>query len=137
MTVRIPMKGATLKLTITGTPTLIPQVQEISDILGGESAMIDVTDLDSTAKQSMGGLIDWGEMAFKIFYDYSDSTHVALYTQFAALTEATFLATLANTAASTVQVVGPIKSIQQKAGGPTNTIMLEVKVKINSLTQTA
>lgn len=136
MTNRIPMKGATLKLTITATPTLIPQVTSIDDIIGAESAMIDTTDLDSTAVQNMGGIINWGEMSFKLNFDPSDTTHVAIRTHHATLTEATFLVTLADTGGATIQVVGPIKTCKLMGGATTDLFKGEVTVKINSLTLT-
>jgi len=133
---RIPMKGATLKIDIAATPTLIPQVTSADVMLGGETAMIDITDLDSTAVQNTAGLLDYGTMDFKGNWDPSNASHAAILSQWAAGTAATFLATLADTGAATVQTVGPIKTLKITGGGPNDLAKFECSQKINSYTIT-
>lgn len=137
MAVRIPMKGTTLKLTIVATPTLVPQVVDITAFLSGETAMIQVTDLDSTSEQNYAGLPDFGTLDFKINYDPSDTTHQAIISQWIAGTNTvTFLATLADTNAATIQTVGPIKTVKSTGGAPNDLVRLECSQKINSYTIT-
>lgn len=132
MTNRIPMKGATLKIEIASTPTQIPQVTSADTILGGETAMIDITDLDDTAVQSTAGLLDYGTMDFKGNWDPSNSVHQAILSQWAAGTAATFLATLSDTNAGTISTVGPIKTLKLTGGGPNDLARFECSQKINS-----
>lgn len=136
MTVKFPMKGATLSVTIASVPTVIPNVKSIDDIVGIDNTMIDITYVNSTAVQNMKGLPDYGSLTFKIDYDPSDTTHLALVTQAAGSDDTTLLVTLANTAASTIQVVGPLKMVTKKGGGPNDIYRAECSLKINSLTET-
>lgn len=136
MTVKVPMKGATLSLTIAATPTLIPQVVSIDDIVMLEKVAIDVTNLASTNKQTMKGIGDLGSLTFKVQHDPSDTTHLALESQCAADDDSVILVTLANTAASTIECTGPLMKSGKKGGGTGDLYIGEYSLKINSMTQT-
>lgn len=137
MAVKIPMKGYTVKVDIALTPTLIPQVTSAESLLGGETAMIVTTDLSSTSEQNTAGLKDCGTMDIKGNWDPSDPAHEALLSQWIAGTDATFIGLMTNTAASTIQTIGPIKSLKL-TGGDSNTLAkFELSQKINSFTITA
>ena len=53
--------------------TAIKNVQSISGIGSGSASDIDVTDLQSTAKEYLTGLKDEGEISIALKYDYSDA----------------------------------------------------------------
>lgn len=132
---RIPMKGATLAIDISATPTAIPQVTSADAMLSGETAMIPTTDLDSEAEQNMAGLPDYGTMDFKGNWDPSDSTHQAILSQWAeGLNTATFTATLADSGAARITTIGPIKTFKITGGGPNDLAKFECSQKINSYT---
>lgn len=137
MTVRFPMKGATLQVEIASTPTLVPNVKKIDDIVGLDNAMVDITYLNSSAVQNMKGMPDYGSLTFTIDYDPSDTVHLALSSQAAGTDDTTLLVTMANTAASTIEVVGPLKMLNKKGGGPNDLYRAECSLKINSLTEVA
>jgi hypothetical protein len=134
---RIPLFGTTLKLTISATPTAVPQVVSLDMNLGADFTMIDVTDLDSTSIQNYSGLADFGTLDFKINYDPSDTTHQAIISQAIARgNTVTFLSTFTDTGAATIQTVGPIKSIKFSGGNHAGLLQITCSQKINSYTIT-
>lgn len=136
MAVRVPMKGATLTLLISASPTAIPGVISIDDIDIHERKTIDVTELATANEQAMKGVGNLGMLNFKIHFDPSDTTHLALQTQLEADDDSTITATLANTAASTIQCVGPLVKLSKKGGGVGDKYIADVSLKINSITRT-
>lgn len=66
-------KGTTLgvKLTTAATTyTLIGSVQEVPEV-GGKPDKIEVTTLEDSSKRYIPGLVDPGDLAFKLLYDNS------------------------------------------------------------------
>lgn len=57
---------------------------------GGSASVIDVTSLQSTAKEKRMGLADEGQLQFTINYVPADATHIALRAARAARTETNF-----------------------------------------------
>lgn len=136
MGTRIPLMATTLKLTITGTPTLVPQVTMLDVYFGGEADMIEITDLDDTAHQHISGLKDYGTLDFKLNYNPANAVHAAIISQWAAGTEATFLATAGDSGNTTFETVGPIKTCRISGGGSNSLYVMNVSQKINSSTIT-
>lgn len=136
MAVRVPMKGASLQLTIASTPTAIPGVISIDDIDIHERKMVDVTELASANEIMMKGVGSIGSFNFKIHFDPSDTTHLALQTQLEADDDSVITATLANTAASTIAVTGPLYKLAKKGGGNGDKYIADVSLFINSITRT-
>lgn len=133
---RIVMQGSTLKLTITGTPTLIENVTTISDIVPMTRAQVSITALDDSAEQTAKGLLNWGSLKFSIMRDPTDSVHQALETQAQGSDDSVITATLPNTAATTIAVTGPIVSSSSKGGGNNDKFMTDYELKINSVVET-
>lgn len=69
--------------------TAISEVKTFSGP-GGSASVIDVTSLESTAKEKRMGLADEGQLQFTINYIPSDATHAALRTARANRTETNF-----------------------------------------------
>lgn len=136
MAVKVPMKGASLTLLISATPTAIPGVISIDDIDIHERTLIDVTELASANEQKIKGVGKIGMLNFKIHFDPSDTTHLALQTQLEADDDSTITATLANTAASTIACVGPLFKLSKKGGGNDAKYIADVSLAINSITRT-
>ncbi|OXI42122.1 phage tail tube protein [Burkholderia aenigmatica] len=63
----------------TGAPTWV-KVKNLTDISGfnGAANVIDVTDLDSKAKEKRLGLQDWGQVALTINTNLKEPSHSAL-----------------------------------------------------------
>lgn len=136
MTVRIPMKGATLRVTIGGTPTLIPTVLTIDDIVPRARTPIDVSAIDDAADYTVKGRMNYGSLTWTMMFDPSDTTHLALQSQCDGEPDTTLLVTLNNTAASTIQVVGPLLKVGTKGGDANSKYMASCELKINSITET-
>lgn len=143
MASRIRIQTSTLQITITATPTLIPNVVSADTSLGLENPMIDISDLDSTSVQNTIGLRDNGTVDFKINYDPSNAAHAALLAQCvsgtntAAANDTTLLFTLtADPGGGTISTVGPIKTFKLSGGGPNSLLQATVSQKVNSYTVT-
>ena len=63
-----------------GTPVFTTFIKNVTDISGfdGTASEIDVTDLDSTAKEKVLGLQDWGSLTLTTNINLADPTHAAL-----------------------------------------------------------
>lgn len=140
---RIRVQLTTLKITITITPTLIPNVVSADAFLSLENPLIDISDLDSTLVQNTAGLGDAGTVDFKINYDPSNAAHAAILAQWvtgtntAAANDTTILATLtADPGGATLSTVGPIKTFKVTGGGPNSLVQATVSQKVNSYTVT-
>jgi hypothetical protein len=69
-------QGTTISISANvSTPsyTVIKNVTTIDGIQGGSASDIEVTDLSSTAKEYVTGLIDNGEISLAVKYDYDDA----------------------------------------------------------------
>ena len=77
----IPAQGTVLKIG-AGSPIVYTAIPEIKTFNGpgGSAAVIDVTDLSSTAKEKRMGLQDEGQLGFNINYRPDHAQHVALRT---------------------------------------------------------
>lgn len=77
-------------------------IVNVSDITGfdGKAAEIDITDLDSTAKERRLGLQDWGTLTLTTFINFKEASHAALLAAKKAGTALTFRVTLSD--ASTI-----------------------------------
>lgn len=66
----------------SGSPVSYSAIGEIKSWSGpgGQASVIDVTDLDSTAKEKRAGLQDEGQLTFEINYLPTDTEHQALRT---------------------------------------------------------
>jgi hypothetical protein len=79
--VNIDTTGKTITAgTATATPTTFTAIANVKDFTGldGSASEIDVTNLDSTAKEFRLGLTDPGQFSMNIDYDDSNAGHQAL-----------------------------------------------------------
>lgn len=134
---RIPMKGSTLKVEISATPTLITGVMTVDDIVPRARAAIDVSAIDDAADQTVKGRMNYGSFTWTMMFDPTDATHLALQTQCDGEDDTTMLVTLNTADASTIEVVGPLLKIGTKGGDANAKYMANCELKINSITEVA
>lgn len=79
----IKTQGTLLQIEKTASPgeyETISGVYSIGGLGGGDSAEIDVTDFDSTAKEFLLGLKDEGTLSVSLNYDPDNTNHILLDT---------------------------------------------------------
>ena len=133
MAVRVPSKGTVLKkggVSSAAAYVAVAQVRGIGDI-GGESDEIDVTDLDSTAKEFLMGLPDNGIFEVTLAFDPATAAH----TDFFALQKSQALnywqIVLANAASYTWQVAAYVKSFKITGMTPGGVIEAKCGLRIS------
>ena len=85
-------QGMEFKISMGGSPVTYSTITEIKTFSGpgGSASVIDVTDLQSLAKEKRMGLADEGQLSFTINYIPTDVTHAALRQARADRTETDF-----------------------------------------------
>jgi len=75
-------QGAGIYLSDDASPEVYTEIAQVVSISGpdGSAAEIDVTALDSTAKEWLMGLPDEGSVSLEVIHDPSDTQHEALRT---------------------------------------------------------
>jgi hypothetical protein len=106
----ISAQGTTLEMN-TGT-TLAPVLTPIKNMtsfsgFSGAASDIDVTDLDSTAKEYRAGLQDWDSVSLDLNINMAEPSHVALLAAKKAGTVKEFTATLSD--GTTIKFTGYVK----------------------------
>jgi hypothetical protein len=79
----VESQGTVLAIDLgDSSPTVFTAIPEVRDLTFGDgaAAVIDVTDLSSTAKEKRMGLQDWGQATFTIMWLSGNSTHMELRT---------------------------------------------------------
>lgn len=78
----IEAQGTTLKIGTGTSPITYTTIKEVKSFTGpgGSAAVIDVTDLSSTAKEKRMGLQDEGQLSFVMNYLPDDVQHALLRT---------------------------------------------------------
>lgn len=77
----VSTKGTNLTVKLgTATAVKVGGVKDFSGLGGGSTAIIDATDLDSTAKEKLMGLPDEGTCSFSMNYQPTDAGQAALET---------------------------------------------------------
>jgi predicted secreted protein len=73
-------QGVKIQIGLTMSPDSYIDIPEIKTFTGpgGSAAVIDVTDLNSAAKEKRMGLADEGQLTFTMHYIPSDAAHAAL-----------------------------------------------------------
>ncbi|MEN7529338.1 phage tail tube protein [Cupriavidus sp. DL-D2] len=96
--VDIDTTGKTVTAAGTATPLGWTKIENLVSFKGfdGQASELDVTDLDSTAKEFRLGLQDWGTFSFDVNKDFTDPGQVALDTAKRTGTLKTFKLTLPN-----------------------------------------
>lgn len=78
--VYIDTTGKTITAAGTATPSSFSTIGNIRSFTGfdGSASEIDVTNLDSLAKEFLLGLVDQGQFSLEMDYDYDNTGHIAL-----------------------------------------------------------
>ena len=78
--VEIDSTGKTITAAGTATPVTWTKIKNFLSFKGfdGQADEIDTTDLDSTAKENILGLQDWGTFTFDVNKDFTDPGQLAL-----------------------------------------------------------
>lgn len=98
----------------------------------GEASEIDTTDLDSTAKEFILGLVDNGNFNMEIFPDYADTGQDALRTKAISGASAAFILTLNDGSPSTTGTfTAYIKNAHSISGGVDAAVEGSVSCKIS------
>lgn len=87
----IKTQGTQLYKVATATTSIVITKLTNPTPPSGSADEIEITDLDSTAKEYLQGLIDYGEATFDINYDPADTSHQALEADLAAGTTSEWL----------------------------------------------
>ena len=103
----IEAQGVTLKYSI-GSPTTFAAIANVTGFQGpgGSASVIDVTNLDSTAKEKLMGLPDEGQFTVDINLDPDDASHIALRGARAARTRTEFKVTFTDSSPATGSFFG-------------------------------
>lgn len=128
-------QGAVFKIGDGGGPetfTAIGEVVSISGIGGGSPSEIDVTNLSSTAKQYLMGLIDEGEVSLTLSLDTGDTQQTALRTARANGTATNFELDLTDSGPTTISFQAFVKTFAVGVALD-DKITLEVSLRINGL----
>ena len=85
-------QGMLIKIGNGASPQVFTTISEIKTFSGptGSAAVIDVTDLSSTAKEKRMGLADEGQLSFTINYIPDNTQHTLLRTRRASREETDF-----------------------------------------------
>lgn len=79
----IETQGTTFEIQTADTPSIVwTAIGGFKDFngFGGSAAVIDTTDLSSTAKEKLMGLQDWGQFQINFNHDDGDAGQTALVT---------------------------------------------------------
>ncbi|KAI3591655.1 hypothetical protein D9X30_3480 [Cupriavidus sp. U2] len=108
--------GKTVTAAGTATPLNWVKIENFVSFKGfdGQASDIDVTDLDSTAKESISGLQDWGNFSFDVNKDFTDPGQLALDAAKRASQKKTFKLTLPNLKTKTFD--GNVKNTPLEGG---------------------
>ena len=73
-------QGAKIAVSGSASPSIFTNIANVENIdeSGDSRDQIEVTNLDSTAKEFAPGLVDFGTVVISINYDQEEATHVTL-----------------------------------------------------------
>ena len=124
-------QGMDLQIGDGGSPenfTTIPEIKSFSGP-GGSATVIDVTDLQSTAKEKRMGLQDEGQLSFEINYIPTDSEHAQLRTDRANQTERNFQLVFTDGSSTTWSFSGFVTGFSV-SGGVDDVVNASVTIEI-------
>jgi predicted secreted protein len=94
-TAAVASAGATVTIKVgAGTAVLIKGLNDFSGLGGGSAAVIDVTDLDSPAKEKLMGVKDEGSVSLNFNYIAADAGQIAAFGARDSVTLCTFVITI-------------------------------------------
>ena len=124
----IKAQGTTLKVQSTSPWTAVGGVKSYSGF-DGEASEIDTTDLDSTAKEFILGLVDNGNLGLEVFPDYSDAGQDILRALAISGNSDIFILTLVDTTTATFTAF--VKNAHSISGGVDAAVEGSVALKIS------
>ena len=103
----IESQGIVLSYSI-GSPTEFAPIGNVTGFTGpgGAAAVIDISNLDSTAKEKLMGLPDEGQLTLDINYDPDNASHIALRGARRARTRCEFSIALTDATPTTLSFFG-------------------------------
>lgn len=113
----IPAQGTKFAYAAIGSPPAWADIPEINTINGpdGSAPTIDVTDLDSTAREYILGLKDEGSFSLGINYIMTNAVHAALRAAWAARAKLQFRVTFADATTTVWEFQGFVTGFAQTA----------------------
>ena len=117
MPTAIESQGCVIYYTV-GSPT---NMQAIGNVVsfngpGGSASVIDVTNLDSLAKEKRMGLPDEGQFTLELNYDPDNAAHIALRTARKTRTKVEFKLTLTDVTATSLIFYGYVLGFAIQGG---------------------
>lgn len=114
--VDVDTTGKTITASGTATPVTFTNVANVKTFTGfdGAASEIDVTNLDSVAKEFRLGLVDSGQFTFEIDYDSANAGHIALRAKQVSGVLSNFKLTLPN--ATVITFTGYVKKFSLGGG---------------------
>lgn len=114
----IPSQGTKFAVGVVGSPVTYSDIPEIRSIGGpdGTAPTIDVTDLDSTAKEYLLGLKDEGSFSLDIMYIPANTVHASLRSAWSLRTKKSFRMTFVDTGTTVWEFDGYVTGFSEKLG---------------------
>ena len=125
-------QGTLLKIGNGATPEIFTKISEIKTFSGpgGSASVIDVTDINSTAKEKRMGLADEGQLSFTINYIPDDTQHKALRAARASREETNFKLVFTDDSPSTTWDFAGFVTGFSVSGSVDNVIEASVTIEI-------
>jgi predicted secreted protein len=131
-------QGMLIKIGNGASPQVFNTISEIKTFSGptGSAAVIDVTDLSSTAKEKRMGLADEGQLSFTINYIPDNTQHTLLRTRRASRDETDFKMVFTDDSPSTTWSFSAFVTGFAVSGAVDNVVEANVTLEITgSITQ--
>ena len=131
-------QGMLIKIGNGASPQVFSTISEIKTFSGptGSAAVIDVTDLSSTAKEKRMGLADEGQLSFTINYIPDNTQHTLLRTRRASRVETDFKMVFTDDSPSTTWSFSAFVTGFAVSGAVDNVLEANVTLEITgSITQ--
>ena len=131
-------QGMLIKIGNGASPEVFSTISEIKTFSGptGSAAVIDVTDLSSTAKEKRMGLADEGQLSFTINYIPDNTQHTLLRTRRASREETNFKMVFTDDSPSTTWSFSAFVTGFAVSGAVDNVVEANVTLEITgSITQ--
>ena len=131
-------QGMLIKIGNGASPQVFSTISEIKTFSGptGSAAVIDVTDLSSTAKEKRMGLADEGQLSFTINYIPDNTQHTLLRTRRASRVETDFKMVFTDDSPSTTWSFSAFVTGFAVSGAVDNVVEANVTLEITgSITQ--
>lgn len=128
----IESQGTTIGISDGGSPSNFSNVANVVSFggPGGSAAVIDVTNLASTAKEKRMGLPDEGQFTLDLNFDPDSQTHIILQNARANRTRLEFKITYTDTTPSTDVFFGYVTGFQ-KQGAVDQIVKASVTIEID------